>query len=164
MPQLPLLQTFGPRPNLFHIGIALCCIACIGVCMFAAAFQSSFTLNLAPPTYPESELVLKHEGGGSGGTIQTTVYRTTDHLDTVRVFMEQHMPGFQPQTTTPYGRSNEAVHAYWNEVCNTNPIAELIGNVLVSEPYPYCLTVKLYSDPAMPSATLIELEARWPSG
>ena len=164
--KLPRLshQTQRFRRQLFAVMIIVCVCSCLLVCIFGSVLQSAFTYSLAPPQYPGSQFVLQENGGGSGGTIQTTIYRTTASVDVVRQFMEHHTPGFHAATTSPYRQSGERVSAYRNEVCNTNPIAEFVGHVLVSEPYPHCLTVTIYADQDQPSTTLIEIEARWPSG
>lgn len=120
---------------------------------------------LAPPEYPNSELIEKWQSGGPDTQWDRRTYQTPDNLDEVFSFMEEQMPGFSLENDS----ANSVV--YQNHAKNTNWLAQLAAKQACTSLhcieksaliYPSA-SVRFYSDPDNSTGTLIEVRINWPS-
>jgi hypothetical protein len=144
--------------------------ACLGLLIlgFCFVFGYLYVIGLgpvlaqavAPPVYPNSQLVSQEEGGGSGWWRVSRVYKTDDGLKTVQAFMEREMPGFEPERWQARGQG------FGNGRCNDSWLGRYVaqqnwrsidGKSIVLP----CASVHLWVDPQHSEQTLIEVELSW---
>jgi hypothetical protein len=163
--------TSKPRTIITKIlGIGLICLV-IFVCLFVVQFPIIMGLaqvrakSLAPPQYPNSELIESEQGGGTDIMWERQVFQTPDSVEQVLVFMEEYIPGFQNEVESQRGL------IYFNNVDDTGWIGKQAAEIACSslfcierEAYSYPgVSVTIYSNPDNPAQTLIQVWVSWPA-
>lgn len=156
---------------LFALMTLCACVAIIVISvglrdLIALTQGSDLAYALAPPEYPESKLIYKYHPVGTESMGDMRTYRTTDNVQTVLSFMEEHMPGFYFQDSSLFGpafynsRADKSDHA--------KRIARFACTSMLCDPgdeawtYP-SVGVIIHTDPENSTGTLIELSFFWPA-
>ena len=120
---------------------------------------------LAPPEYPGSQFLGTYNRTGTESKGDWRTYRTTDSIEKVLAFMEEHMPGFVMEHNSARGI------VYHNAKEDKSDLAKraadyacssLFCTTLDAKTYP-SVDVTLYSDPNHPPGTLIDVLIDWPA-
>ncbi len=147
--------------------ITVCVIFCLFVIEFlvVTSYAQSSARSLAPPEYPNSELVATQSHGGTDSIWLRRTYRTSDSVDQVLLFMEAQMPGFTETS------DSESGIVYQNDASNTNWLAHYAAEYFCTGLF--CVEksallypsagVTLYSDPDKPTDSLIQVWVTWPA-
>jgi hypothetical protein len=148
--------------------------ACVAIGVVAAPFVDFIlTLNaapqmaraLAPPQYPGSQLVKTYPREGTESQGDWRTYRTSDSVDKVLAFMEEHMPGFT------IGNDSIRGTVYRNTKEDRSDLAKRAADYSCSSLF--CATsglthypsasVIIYSDPDNSAGTLVDVLIDWPA-
>ena len=148
------------RLFLFALGFFL-----LTMCGFLALLSSGELLAqaIAPPEYPDSDLISQWRSGGSTSMWDKRTYHTNDDVDSVLYFYENHMPGFRE-----FLYPEDAEIAYGNRVCNESILANILGSTSKYEfdddPFLPCVSVRLIPDSEeRESGTQIKVSFEWPA-
>jgi hypothetical protein len=120
------------------------------------------------PDYPAATLISTDREWQSNTVTEKHIYRTNDSLDTVLIYMEQHLPGFvkvdlSPLTqVAPKFMYRNSLHPSWLTKLAFH-YAELMHIARYEADLPY-MNVLIYSDPSDPSGTIIEVISGWWTG
>ncbi len=143
-------------------------IACLFVFQFLiiTSYSQFSARSLAPPEYPNGELLGSWQSGGPDMMWDRRTYRTSDSVEEVFSYMEERMPGF----TEKEDSTRDVV--YSNHATNTNWLAQRAAEYACTSLY--CIekesaltypsaSITFYSDPENLTDTLIEVWLSWPA-
>jgi len=131
------------------------------------SLAQSHAHSLAPPEYPNSELIESWQSGGSDSMWDRRTYRTSDSIEQVLVFMEKHMPGFQINDDSKRGNvyQNYAEDKSWLGT-KAAKMACTSFYCIEEEAWLYLypgVSVTIFEEPEHPSNTLIQVWISWPA-
>ena len=126
---------------------------------------SAIAYSLAPPEYPNSELIERWQSGGSDSMWDRSTYRTEDNVDEVITFMEAYLPEFSSE------ENQEGAIVYRSSVRSTNWIARHAAKIACTTLY--CIeksaytypsaSVTVFAEPDYPTTTTIWIWLSWPA-
>jgi hypothetical protein len=140
-------------------------VSVVGFCgcgllyLIVTGIVESMARSLAPPTYPGSVLMSTYQNGGPHAQWRTETYRSSDSIDKVFTFMEQHMKDFRPVEANLGG-------GFTNGQCRHDAFARLVSWAATLEQSEHnvpCAGVTIKRGRDNPQLTVIEIRTHWPS-
>jgi hypothetical protein len=158
-PTSPLLRLFYRLYTIVIVVFMGGFCGCVSLYLIITGIVESMARSLAPPAYPGSILIGTYINGGSHAAWATQTYHTTDGVDKVLAYMEQHLKGFNPIQSSQGG-------GYANEVCRKDTFARLASWAATGEQSEYnrpCVVITIQADKEHPQLTVIRIETYWPA-
>lgn len=101
MPRTPRRQTSRPLISLLGVFALLAC-CCAGAPIYNIVRGEQIARGLMPPEYPGSTLLKVEQERFPNTRFEYRTYYSSDGIETVLAYMEQHMPSFVQHSSERY--------------------------------------------------------------